>query len=235
MKMFHFGEVEDPHAFRLSPNDKVIGYLIRGTYEEDYLLCIATDNAAPYYGDDGCRGESVLLIYNPGRGEIETGFSRNDKDFQRSLAYLRGNVGLNKFELNELFGHNGPSSGLVEHIAKLVADLPPAAENCRTESDANECTVSTARTIIRNIIARHGDGKTMQVRFSDGDFVTGRNATEQVLAELDKLDPAQQWLLDTGDGHINPVIRVAPIRRRRTGKYVVGVWFDSMIEFGGDE
>jgi len=235
MNLFRIGEVDDPHDLLRSPNDKLVGYIIRGTFQDDYLLCIRTDNTAPYYEDDGFRGTPGLLIYNPGAGEIYTSFGDSGDSIEQSLAYFRNHCGLNKWEINELLGHDGPSSSLVEHIAKLVADLPPAAENCRTESDANECTVSTARTIIRNIVARHGDGKSMHIRFACDGEVAGRTVTEKVLAELDKIDPAQRWLLDTGDGHVNPVSRIAPLRHRRTGKYVVGVWFDSMIEFGGDE
>jgi hypothetical protein len=236
MKRFHVGEVTDPHELLRSSCDKLIGCLIRGEYEEDYLLCIATDNAAPYYGDDGFRGESELLIYNPGLGEIYTSFGESGENTESSLTYLRGHCGLNKWELSELFGHDGPSSDLVGHISKLVAALPPDDDDCRTERDCDGCSVSDGRKIVQNIIARYGDGKPMQVRFIDDDVANaGRTVTDKVLADLGSIDPAGQWCVNTDDGHINPVVCVAPIRCRRTGKYVVGVWYDSMIEFGGDE
>ena len=236
MKLFRLNEVSDPHEMLRATNDKLIGFLIRGEFEEDYLLCIATDDSAPYYGDDDFRGQSDLLIYNPGLEEIDTSFNENSDAAEKSLEYLRTKVGLNKFELNELFGHDGPSSGLVEHISKLVATLPPDADECLTDSDANECTVSDGRTIIRNIIARHGNGKPMELCvFDDDNILTCRAAAEETLEHLESIDPAEQWLIDTGDGHINPVVRIAPHRNLRTGEYVVGVWFDSMLEYGDEE
>ena len=65
----------------------------------------------------------------------------------------------------------------------------PDADECRTE-DTYPCTVSDARTIIRNIIARYGDGKPMLVRFSDecGEMPSW-SGTDQVLARLDGLAP----------------------------------------------
>lgn len=123
----------------------------------------------------------------------------------------------------------------MEHISNLVAALPPDADDCRTDSDASECTISEARRIITNIVARYGGGQPMKVRISDGDIVYGRTETTALLVELGDLDPAQQWLLETGDGHINPVVRIAPIQNRQSGKYVVGIVFDSMIDCGGEE
>ena len=235
MKMFQIGEVTNPQDLLLSRRDKLIGYLIRGTYEDNYLLCIATDNLAPYTGDGDFRGESGLLIYNPGSTEIYTSFLAGAEKCQQSLAYLRDDVGLNKFELNELFGHDGPSSNLVNYISTLVAALPPDADECRTERDAGEVTVSNARTVINNIVARHGAGKPMPIRFSGGPCGGGRMMSDEALVHFDKIDPAEPWVLNTGDGHVNPVIRIAPLRNRRTGKYVVGVWFDSMIEYGNED
>jgi hypothetical protein len=234
MKVFQLGEVTDPKDLLLSRRDKLIGCLIRGTFYDNYLLCIATNNVTPYDGDLDFRGQSGLLIYNPGSTEIYTSIGKSDKDLQGSLAYLRDTVGLNKFELNELFGHDGPSSNLVEHISKLVATLPPAADECRTERDAGKVTISTARTVIKNIIARHGDGMSMSIRFFDGHNWAGRMKTAKALHHFENTDPAESWVLDTGDGHVNPVIRIAPLRNRRTGQYVIGVWFDSMIEYSNE-
>lgn len=54
----------------------------------------------------------------------------------------------------------------------------------------------------------------MQVRISDeGD--TGEmpswSGTDQVLAILDGLPPEDGWIIHTGDGYMNPVIRFAPV------------------------
>lgn len=108
MQMYRIGEVTDPHDYLLSRGDKLVGCLIRGTYDEDNLLCIATNDVAPYFDDDDSRGYSELLVYNPGYGEIYTSIDDNAERIESSLAYLRNEVGLNTFELNELFGHDGP-------------------------------------------------------------------------------------------------------------------------------
>ncbi len=235
MNVFKFGEVTDPKDLLHHRDDKLIGSLIRGEVYDDYLLCIATTNAAAYYGDDGFQGMSEILVYNPGSMEIYTTFDKDIAKTEGSLAYLHQSVGLNSFELNELCGHDGPSADLVPHILALVSALPPNADECRTDRDAHSCTVSEARTILVNTVGRYGNGKPMRVRISDGAMLAWQTTTDELLVMLDGLDPANQWLIHTGDSHINPVIRIAPIRSRSTGKFAIGLLFDSMLEFASDE
>jgi len=129
MKCIRQSEADDPKEMLRSSNDKLIGFLIRGEFWDDYLLCIATDDLSLYCGDGDLQGVSDLLIYNPGLEEIYTTFDKNSDATEKSLEYLRNEVGLNTFELNELCGHDGPSIALVEHIVKLVAALPAAVSN----------------------------------------------------------------------------------------------------------
>jgi hypothetical protein len=229
MNVYHFDEVTDPKEYLLSQRDKLIGCLIRGDSPDKYLLCIATADAGPYYEDMDSRGHSALLIYNPGWGEIWTSVSASD--IERSLDYLRPRM--TKYELNELFGHDGPSSELEGHISKLLAALPPNAYECRTDRKSRTCTVSDARKIIGNIVARYSSEKPLRVLATDGERWINGQKSERWLAELSRqgdLDGATQYVLMTGDGHTNPVTRIAPIRNRRSGEYAVGIWFDSMIE-----
>lgn len=234
VRVHNFGEVTDPATFLRSRGDRLIGYLIRGQWDDDYLLCIATKNKAAYYGDESLRGQSALLVWNPGSEQAYVSFDGNEAAIRNALVRLQICLGLNMYERKELIGHDGPSAGLEAHISRLVADLPPAFKSCRI--DGVSVNVLDAKGVIRNIVARFRRRRQMKVRVMDEEGKLAWNTTtKRLLASMADIDPEGVLLLDTGDGHENPVCRISPMKSRSSGKYVVGVWFDSMLEYSEDE
>jgi len=164
VRVHNYGEVTDPATFLRNRSDKLIGYLIRGQWDDDYLLCIATKNKAAYYGDESLRGQSEVLVWNPGSEQAYVSFDRNKAQIKIALVKLQIRLGLNRYEQKELFGHDGPSADLETHISRLVTDLPPELRACRINGAVK---VEDAKGVIRNITARFRRRQQMKVRVMD--------------------------------------------------------------------
>lgn len=133
----------DPHDYLRNPDDKLVGWLLRTTnpvhpYDEDFLLCIATGSIGPYFNDMSERGIPELLIWTPGIDECSCSFGGGPPDSDdKSLAYLQEHGGLNLWQINKLFGFDGASKDLPDHIAKLVAALPPDTSDSYEANEDN--------------------------------------------------------------------------------------------------